>query len=667
MPRADAAAGAAKAGGAGAGRRAAAWAARGMLHPALAPLLRALQSSRVFEDSKTSVDLVLLRGVDETAAAARALLAAQPDAAALRAFVDDYCAPAGSDLRPFRPSDWREDPPGFLSRLAAAAAAEEAARASPRDAAAAAEGAGGAGRAEGEERRAGGAAAAAGPAAEAAAGPSGRQAGGGGDGEGELPSAAELLRFGRELHALWQQLAREAAPAPPGAAGSSLLPLPHPAVVPGDRFREVYYWDTYWVVLGLLVSKMGRTASGLVKNLLSALAALGHVPNGARGYYVNRSQPPLLSAMVRAVYEATRDEALLSEALPLLVAEAEHWTAGPKAVAVRGRDGRVHALSRYWADWFKPRPESWREDEATASEAAAAAPPGAEAAARRRAWHGLATAAESGLGLGIVPADLNAFVFQLLSNIEWAAAALGDAATARRFGAAAAARREAISQTLWDDAAGCWRDGLLAPEEAGGGGGGGGDGGGGGSGGGGSGGRDGASGGGGDGGGGGSGGGGGAVFSVSLNPAAFASNYVPLWAGLTAGDEGTGARVVASLEASGLVQPGGVAASLAGTGQQWDWPNGWPPLQHMLTDGAAANGGEAGRRFARRLARAWVRSSHAAFLRCGAVHEKLDVRRAGERGGGGEYAPQIGFGWSNGVLLHFLDGRCGPLDAGGAV
>jgi hypothetical protein len=274
-------------------------------------------------------------------------------------------------------------------------------------------------------------------------------------------------------------------------------------------------------------------------------------------------------------------------------------------------------IHSYWAEWFEPRPESRREDEATAAEAAAAAPPGAEVAARRRAWHALATAAESGwdfssrwLGDGatlatirtaeasaraaaaaavaspcprllgglaqaspacrfaglpfgglahhltataqawallppkklmacsphlpeqVVPADLNAFVFQLLSNISWAAAELGDAATARRFGAAAAAKREAVAQTLWDAAAGCWRDGLLSPEE--------------------------------EGGAGGSGSvtssagsGGGAVLSVALSRAAFASNYVPLWTGLTAGNPEMGARVVASLEASGLVQPGG--------------------------------------------------------------------------------------------------------------
>jgi len=69
---------------------------------------------------------------------------------------------------------------------------------------------------------------------------------------------------------------------------STLLPLPHPTVVPGDRFRETYYWDSLWVVQGLLVSGMHSTAKGVVGNLMHLLATLGHVPNGARAYYLTR-------------------------------------------------------------------------------------------------------------------------------------------------------------------------------------------------------------------------------------------------------------------------------------------------------------------------------------------------------------------------------------------
>lgn len=68
----------------------------------------------------------------------------------------------------------------------------------------------------------------------------------------------------------------------------SLLPLPGITAVPGDRFRELYYWDSFWVIKGLLVSGMTDTATSEVTNLLSLQETYGHVPNGARVYYINR-------------------------------------------------------------------------------------------------------------------------------------------------------------------------------------------------------------------------------------------------------------------------------------------------------------------------------------------------------------------------------------------
>ena len=98
----------------------------------------------------------------------------------------------------------------------------------------------------------------------------------------------------------------------------SLLALPYPTVVPGGRFRESYYWDTYWIVEGLLVSGLHTSARGTIKNLLSYIESFGFVPNGGRCYYMDRSQPPMLSEMVLAYYRATGDIALLRHALPLL-------------------------------------------------------------------------------------------------------------------------------------------------------------------------------------------------------------------------------------------------------------------------------------------------------------------------------------------------------------
>ena len=96
------------------------------------------------------------------------------------------------------------------------------------------------------------------------------------------------------------------------------------------------------------------------------------------------------------------------------------------------------------------------------------------------------------------------------------------------------------------------------------------------------------------------------------------------------------------------------ATTLRDTGQQWDGPNAWPPLQQMLIEGAAACGAEGGAELAEQIALAWLRSNHRGWARDGVMREKYDAERPGESGGGGEYEAQVGFGWTNGVALWLL-------------
>ena len=84
----------------------------------------------------------------------------------------------------------------------------------------------------------------------------------------------------------------------------SLLYQENTIIVPGGRFRESYYWDSYWINKGLLVSGMTTTANGVVNNLLTQVKTYGFVPNGGRDYYLNRSQPPFLSDMVVDLYNS---------------------------------------------------------------------------------------------------------------------------------------------------------------------------------------------------------------------------------------------------------------------------------------------------------------------------------------------------------------------------
>ena len=147
------------------------------------------------------------------------------------------------------------------------------------------------------------------------------------------------------------------------------------------------------------------------------------------------------------------------------------------------------------------------------------------------------------------------------------------------------------------------------------------------------------------------------ICTGRLSRRALASNWMPLWCGVALPGSARAAAAAGSLCRSGLVLPGGVAASLAHSGLQWDFPNAWPPLQHAMVE-ALEDAGDGNT--ARAIARAFLEAA-AAGLRLdhdggGEMHEKYDARvaAAGAPGGGGEYAPQVGFGWSNGAALDLL-------------
>ena len=152
---------------------------------------------------------------------------------------------------------------------------------------------------------------------------------------------------------------------------SSLLPLPHPYVVPGGRFRELYYWDSYFAMLGLEADGQHDLALDMLKDFAFEIDCYGHVPNGNRTYYLSRSQPPFFSMMVDLIAEREGEQSYVTY-LPELEAEYEYWMDG-SAVLRRGQsyrrvvrlsDGTL--LNRYWDDRAEPRDESYREDIETA-------------------------------------------------------------------------------------------------------------------------------------------------------------------------------------------------------------------------------------------------------------------------------------------------------------
>src|SRR2546428_4153653 len=291
-------------------------------------------------------------------------------------------------------------------------------------------------------------------------------------GAGVAPGASRARTMEDHIRALWPVLTR-----PPDSADarSSLIPLPHPYVVPGGRFREIYYWDSYFTMLGLVAS--GRT--DLVRNMLDNFAYLvetiGHIPNGNRTYYLSRSQPPYFAAMV-GLYATATDTTQALRYLDALEAEYAFWMDGAERLApaqayrrvVRLPDGSL--LNRYWDDRAEPRPESYRPD----YELAQTVPE----AQREALYRNVRATAESGWDFSsrwmrdpkdlqtletteLIPVDLN----RLLYHAERTIAALralrrqaGGAEAAPRVTQAAQSRRRALLAAAYDPVSGFFYD-----------------------------------------------------------------------------------------------------------------------------------------------------------------------------------------------------------------
>ena len=431
------------------------------------------------------------------------------------------------------------------------------------------------------------------------------------EGEKYVPPAGQSLR--EHIDDLWPVLTRSTDKA--SNKWDSLLPLPKPYVVPGGRFREVYYWDSYFTMLGLAESDHWDKISDMVDNFAYEIDTFGHIPNGNRSYYLSRSQPPFFSLMVELL--ATHDSDALKKYRPQMEKEYAYWMDGVDALqpgqankrVVKLDDGAI--LNRYWDDRDTPRPESWLDDVNTAK-----SNPNRPAT---EIYRDLRSAAASGwdfssrwmddpqkLGTirttSIVPVDLNALMFKMEKLLARASQESGDAASASKYETLATARQKAIESHLWNDKEGWYADYDLK--------------------------------------------------SKKVRNQLTAAALFPLYVKAAAQDR---AEKVAAATSSRLLKPGGIATTTVNSGQQWDAPNGWAPLQWVAAEGLQNYGQE---KVSMDVTWRFLKNVQHTYDREKKLVEKYDVSTTGTGGGGGEYPLQDGFGWSNGVTLKMLDRVC---------
>lgn len=430
---------------------------------------------------------------------------------------------------------------------------------------------------------------------------------------------SKLKTFGRDLCKIWTHLGRKIKKdVDTHPQRYSLIYLPNPFIVPGGRFREIYYWDSYWVIKGLLTCEMYTTVKGMLENLLTFVDKYGKIPNGGRIYYTERSQPPFLIPMVHLYVQATNDTDFITKHIDTLEIEYNFW-ATERNISVSRNSGKMHSLTRYAAPITKPRPESYKEDVRVAanmseedatnmySNLASAAESGWDFSSRWFAHEDTSSTLEDTIIKNIIPVDLNSILCwneNLLANFF---DLLGNAEQAAQFQLLAQNRMEAIHDILWNSGDGAWFD---------------------------------------------------FDFTTDLKRAHFyPSNVFPLYVGCQSINTSTNfeTSVREYLKNQGILNyKSGIPTSLKDTGQQWDLPNGWPPLQEIVVTALDNGETETGHQMALELVKKWVYSNWKGWEKTKHMFEKYSVNVYGSRGGGGEYDVQEGFGWTNGVVLDFL-------------
>lgn len=397
--------------------------------------------------------------------------------------------------------------------------------------------------------------------------------------------------------------------------GSSLLPLPHEYIVPGGRFREIYYWDSYFTMLGLKESGETELIENMIENFAFLIDNYGHIPNGNRTYYLSRSQPPFFAAMVQLLASIKGDQ-VYRHFLPALQKEYAFWMDGSEKLksgqayrrVVKMKDGSI--LNRYWDDSDDPRQESYREDVETAEKSGRN---------KTQMYRHLRAGAESGIDFSsrwfsdnkqiitiqttdIIPVDLNSLLYNLEMAVSKGHSVNRNDSMANIFREKANKRAAAIDRYCWNSKLNYYCDYLFTANSI-----------------------------------------LNKITPAGMYPFCFFEtkpDYLSLLA-----------RKAAVPLKEKLLKDGGIVTSEFNTGEQWDAPNGWPPLQWMTIWGLDRCGQK---ELAADISRRWIRLNNDVYQRTGKLMEKYNVIDTHLEAGGGEYPGQDGFGWTNGVLLALI-------------
>ncbi|ELA47543.1 hypothetical protein VCUG_00974 [Vavraia culicis subsp. floridensis] len=422
------------------------------------------------------------------------------------------------------------------------------------------------------------------------------------------------------LHKRWEMLYKRTVQK---GYMSTLIPLPHPFVVPGGRFREMYYWDSWFVLEGLIASGLKEPSLNMLKNFIYLIEEYEFIPNGTRKYYLNRSQPPFFCLMLESMLkfkDKEIDDLVLGKGLDMAMRELKYFEREKQKTFLFGEEKKEMFFYLVHSDY--PRIESFREDLNTYREARHFYKEYTAATLQDRIFSSLKSAAESGIdfssrwfedGMNMhtintinkVPVDLNTLICRNMQIIAMLLRMRSDP-RAQEYMQKADALKDLINTVLWNAEKGCWNDYNTSTQR---------------------------------------------YVSDRFYP----SNLYPLFFGIEPPNSSAyGVILLNKHEIFGYVSgvPSSGDVSDKKTGQQWDFPNVWAPHNYLFQQYFENVLKEPQMAF--HIAKCFFKSVLINYEEKKCFYEKYTASNNGDHGGGGEYKTQDGFGWTNGATICFI-------------
>jgi alpha,alpha-trehalase len=414
---------------------------------------------------------------------------------------------------------------------------------------------------------------------------------------------------------LWSLLSKR-----PKDEGGSLIPLRKPYIVSGGSFNELYYWDSYFSMIGLQVSKKDSSIENMVVNFAQLIEDYGHIPTANRSYYLSRSQPPYFGLMVELLSETKKDPTIYTKYLNQMQKDYQYWMSAEDTESLENqikakKEGKKAfrkvvfinenlAINRYYDALNSLRPEAYKEDLEISKKTK-----------NKQIFRELRSAAESGWGMStrwlqdkkqiksinisqIAPIDLNCLLYKYELILSKAYAIKGQKEYSKSFNILAQKRKDVIQKYFWDEEQGFYFDYNFETKQA--------------------------------------------TKKFTL------AGMYPLFVGLATDQQ---AQKVAKVLETKFLMEGGLQTTLENTGQEWDAPYGWAPLQWISYAGLKKYNQTI---LASEVKKRWIANNLKIFKTTGKFVEKYDVVTINKANGGGKYASQDGFAWTNGVLIKML-------------